>query len=552
MENATIPRATLARELHHILRPYWRLIMLAIAAGVTSGFATTALLAAINAGLHRSDPLSATVVLSFAVLCAIVFLGDIASELSSNFIGQSGVRVLRRELCERVLSAPIQRIEAYGTPRIFAILNQDVDMISLLFFNASSFSISVAVSVACFAYLLFLSPLLGLVGLMLVLVGAAIHFVAVRGSYEGFEESRNGEDDLQAYLRTICDGAKELRIDQPRRAFVLHRQIMPVLKRIQDTKYGSMRVLAVANSAGSLLYFVIIGLVVALATNRGVAPETLSAFVLTLLFVRGPVTQIAQLIPFFAQAKVAFGRVLAFCAGFRERENAIALSATPCRHLSFETIDLKGIRFRYPDGRFEIGPLDLDIRRGELLFITGQNGGGKTTFAKVLLGLYPPTEGEIGIDGNPLKPEDLDLYRQLFVTVFADFHLFADLSPELMHVDPADVTSCLKRLRLDGVVWFRDGAFTTTELSTGQRKRLALLHAWLSDRPVILFDEWAADQDPEFRRTFYLEILPELKAAGRTVVAIVHDDRYFDVADRTIHIENGRTVAADGRVAQDV
>ena len=87
-----------------------------------------------------------------------------------------------------------------------------------------------------------------------------------------------------------------------------------------------------------------------------------------------------------------------------------------------------------------------------------------------------------------------------------------------------------------------DGVFSTTRLSRGQRKRLALVTAYLEDRPIYLFDEWAADQDPLFRRVFYQRLLPELKRRGKTVVAVTHDDRYFDAADQLIKLEEGKVV----------
>lgn len=107
---------------------------------------------------------------------------------------------------------------------------------------------------------------------------------------------------------------------------------------------------------------------------------------------------------------------------------------------------------------------------------------------------------------------------------------------------PESAEVYLKRLEIAHKVSIRDGSFTTTDLSTGQRKRLALINAWLEERPVLVFDEWAADQDPTFRRIFYTELLPELKRLGKTIIVISHDDRYFDVADRLVRMAAGKVV----------
>ena len=76
--------------------------------------------------------------------------------------------------------------------------------------------------------------------------------------------------------------------------------------------------------------------------------------------------------------------------------------------------------------------------------------------------------------------------------------------------------------------------------SGGQRQRLAIARAVLRNAPILVLDEWAADQDPQFRRKFYREILPELKRRGLTIVAVTHDDHYFDAAERRLHMEEGR------------
>src|SRR5690606_27967207 len=98
----------------------------------------------------------------------------------------------------------------------------------------------------------------------------------------------------------------------------------------------------------------------------------------------------------------------------------------------------------------------------------------------------------------------------------------------------------LAQLQLDHKVRVENGTFSTLRLSQGQRKRLALLVAYLEDRPFYVFDEWAADQDPVFKKIFYTEILPSLKAKGKTVIAITHDDGYFHVADRCFKFEDGK------------
>jgi len=186
-----------------------------------------------------------------------------------------------------------------------------------------------------------------------------------------------------------------------------------------------------------------------------------------------------------------------------------------------------------------VDAVDLTLAAGELLAVIGPNGCGKTTLIKLLLGLYAPHQGEIRLNGKAIDPSNRDEYRQLFTTIFADYYLFDDVVEGDLHI-PDDANRYLQRLEIGHKVSVRDGSFTTTDLSTGQRKRLALINAWLEERPVLVFDEWAADQDPTFRRIFYTELLPDLKRLGKTIIVISHDDRYFDVADQLVRMHSGK------------
>jgi putative ATP-binding cassette transporter len=100
----------------------------------------------------------------------------------------------------------------------------------------------------------------------------------------------------------------------------------------------------------------------------------------------------------------------------------------------------------------------------------------------------------------------------------------------------------LRWLALDHKVRVTDQRLSTTDLSQGQRRRLALLTAYLEDRPFYVFDEWAADQDPHYKQIFYTELLPELRARGKGVAVITHDDRYFHLGDRIVKLHDGQIV----------
>jgi putative ATP-binding cassette transporter len=210
---------------------------------------------------------------------------------------------------------------------------------------------------------------------------------------------------------------------------------------------------------------------------------------------------------------------------------------------AFREIRLEAVSFEYVDRDgnplFRVGPLELAVGRGEILFVMGGNGSGKTTLLKLLMGLYPPATGRLSIDDVPVGEAERSSYRSLFSAIFADFHLFRKLYG-LPAIRPEAVHALLRQFQLEAKTDFETDHFTNVRLSTGQRKRLAMIVALLEDRPCYVFDEWAADQDPEFRRYFYEELLRDLAARGKTIVAVTHDDRYLHVADRVITMELGQ------------
>jgi putative ATP-binding cassette transporter len=201
--------------------------------------------------------------------------------------------------------------------------------------------------------------------------------------------------------------------------------------------------------------------------------------------------------------------------------------------------------FQYPDrgtgSVFRLGPVDLEARAGEILFIVGGNGSGKSTLLKALTGLYHPQSGSITLDDTLLAQDSAVWYRSHFAAVFSEYHLFERLYG-LYDVAPERVRELLATMQISDKTAFENGRFTTLDLSHGQRKRLALLVAILEDRPILVLDEWAADQDPPFRRYFYEELLPSLKREGRTIIAVTHDDKYFGMADRVVKMEYGEFV----------
>ncbi|TXI12464.1 MAG: cyclic peptide export ABC transporter [Rhizobium sp.] len=528
-----------------LLLPFWPVVTFATVVGILGGLATAWLLATINAGLHDGDGITFSLLARFAGLCVLSVAGTAVSGALNSIFGQKIIAALRKDISARILRAPMAALEAHRSWRLMSVLTGDVDTVSAFTFNFSGYAIALAIIIGSFAYLLSLSTIVFLMAIISLALGIIINMISQRIWIRDYQEVRVAQDELHKQYRAITDGAKELKISRPRRERVFGVLLSGAADRIAALKSRAMRLHWIADAAGSAVFFVMIGLLLAGRNQLGIDSTVISGAVIVLLYVKGPIEQIAGALPVFDQARISFARIAALSAELDQHEPNIPLSSVEVNATvpAMRSIELRGVTYAFSAkgdiAPFVMGPIDFTIRAGELLFIVGENGSGKTTLIKLLLGLYTPQQGLLLHDGIVVTPEDRDRYRQLFSTIFSDYYLFDDLVYGAM---PKEAGPHLQRLGIAHKVKLDGDRFTTTDLSTGQRKRLALVQAWLEQRPIIVTDEWAADQDPDFRRVFYKELLPELKAMGRTLIVISHDDRYFHVADRIMRMANGRII----------
>ncbi|MBA5960966.1 cyclic peptide export ABC transporter [Pseudomonas lactis] len=543
----TDPKRGAFKGLLALLRPFRTIVTVSVALGMAGGLAITLLLATINNALHSAGGMTQGVIFTFAALCGLALISSIVSDIGTNFVGQRIIAALRKELGEKVLSAPIEQIERYRTHKLIPVLTHDVDTISDFSFSFTPLAIATTVTLGCLGYLAYLSVPMFLMMVVAIVIGTAAQYAARASGIKGFEEARDQEDELQRYYTAIASGAKELRIHRPRRYRMNTHRIQATADRIGDIQIRSVNIFIVAKTFGSMLFFVVIGLALAFqAYYPNPDPAVITGFVLVLLYMKGPLEHVVTALPIVSRAQIAFSRIAELSERFSSPEPHLLLEDSEAHKPEVHSLELRGVSYSPPpvEGSepFHLGPITLSIKQGDIVFIVGENGCGKTTLIKLLLGLYQPQTGEILLNGQAVIAPTRDDYRQLFTTVFADYYLFDDLVQGGGQQSLDSAAQYLDRLEIAHKVTIKDGAFSTTDLSTGQRKRLALVNAWLEERPVLVFDEWAADQDPAFRRIFYTELLPDLKRLGKTIIVISHDDRYFDIADQLVRLRAGKVV----------
>ncbi|WP_175879233.1 cyclic peptide export ABC transporter [Burkholderia sp. BCC0097] len=530
------------------------LLPVALLASLASGFANAALVALINQALRASGAQLMHLGARFVLLAALVLVTRIGSQALFMYLGQRVKAHLRMQTIGRITAASFRDLERCGAARAMGALTQDLDSIVVFFVNLPSIAMQGAVIVGCLAYLGMLS--LPILAVALGVLGAGTlgtHLVSAR-ALRHLRASRDREDKLLNQFRALFDGAKELKLHRARADAFVGGQLAPHVEAVRVQRTRGYVLHALAASWGNLLLFGFVGLTTfVLAHLFGADAHVMSGYALVFLYLIMPVEGLLAALPSLSAARVAFERIGALEAALPAEQGNHADSDTAATAAGgFSRVAFEGVEHRYvresDDSLFTLGPIDLTFDAGELVYLVGGNGSGKTTLAKLLVGLYAPERGRVLVDGVAVDDATRAAYRQRFSVVFSDFHLFDSLLG-LTGEREGIAQALLVALQLDHKVRIEHGAFSTLALSQGQRKRLALLVAFLEDRPFYVFDEWAADQDPTFKDVFYRTLLPALKANGKTVLVITHDDRYFDLADRLVKLENGRIAAITANTA---
>ena len=521
------------------------MMALIILLGFISGGSNAVLLAMISHLLVSVAPASSKLIIIFFAICIILTLTRFASEALLINLSSIATLELRMRLSRQILSAPLRRLEELGPHRLFATLTQDITAIGGTLVNIPVICLHLSIVLGCLIYLVWMSwpVFLGVIGY--IVVGVLSYQIPLRRGTRAFVSVREEWDKLFKHFQAVTSGVKELKLHHDRREAFFTKALYPTGVSLRRYSIIGKLNFVGADSWGQSLCFILIGLILFLAHSlSGINAQTLIGYTLVILYMMNPIQVILTILPNFATVSASMQKLERLGLTLHEGDASEEITRQLKAGASWQSVELVGVTHTYKregeHGGFILGPIDLTLEPGELLFITGGNGSGKTTLAKLLLSLYIPEEGEIYLDGKVLTDETREQYRQLFSVVFSDFYLFESLfGLDSIYLD-ANVRKYLAQLQLDHKVKVEDGVLSTTDLSQGQRKRLALLTAYLEDRPIYLFDEWAADQDPLFKEIFYYQLLPELKARGKALIVISHDDRYYQVADRVIKLESGK------------
>ena len=557
-------------------------VILMTLSGVLTGLLSAGILALVSHAVSKGHQITTMLVVGFIVVAAAKILANATTQLLLVRFSQTTILELSLSLCAKILNAPLRMIERRGTGSVLAILTDDVTSVTWGVQCLPQLAMNGAVVIGCSVYLAWLSWRMFLGTVIVTLFGVGVYKLLYTKAFKHIHAARDSRTVLFDHFRSLTTGMKELMMHGGRREAFLRDAVRPAANDYRDHNMAATTHYAIAESWVQTLYHGLIALVLftfPLFTRTN--PEVMTGYVFSLLYMMTPLWTIIGALPAVARGQVALAKIedlglsldaastaaIPASTGAQADGAATSVALASCSEIA-PIIEMTQIGFTYEaptpaangtsnvdggvgaggDGKFSLGPIDFRLAPGELVFVVGGNGSGKSTFVKILTGLYAPHEGQLQV-GNTLVNDALrEWYRDHFSVVFADCFVFNKLlgltGPDL----DATALQYLQLLQIDHKVSLRNGPtgreFSTVDLSTGQRKRLALVTAYLEDRPYYVFDEWAADQDPEYKRIFYSKLLPDLRNRGKAVVVITHDDRYFHMGDRVIKLEDGKIVSS--------
>lgn len=540
-----------------LYRSRWTLVI-ATAASIANGIASVLLITLINKTLNSTETNYHALAGYFILLTVVTISCRVLSGIFFARLSQGTMARMRKLISYRVACASFRQIEKLGASRAQSVITDDATNVSFLFFTLPNIVMQGSMILGCLAYLAWLSwPVFGL-ALTIVLSGSLGYCISGSRALASFRAAGKAQDRLFTHFSALFSGAKELKLHSIRSQNFLNHSLNSEIDAVGQHRTHAFSIYAFGVGWLLSLFYLFLGVIIFFpGVISGLDKMALAGYVIIFLFMLMPLDSLLNNIPTLNAARVSLNRIGKILSELNEQES-IKGSFSVNAFGNATSLHLSGIKHSYyrekEGGIFQLGPVELELKRGEITFLIGGNGSGKTTLAKLLTGLYIPESGTITVDGYPIDDHNRIHYRQLFSAIFSDFHLFESLIGLNTGNGTLDeqANALLVKLHIDHKLKIENGYFSTQDLSQGQRKRLALVVAYLEDRPFYLFDEWAADQDPLFRKVFYEELLPELAARGKAVLAITHDERFFHLADHCIKLENGlldiNHFASDGQV----
>jgi cyclic peptide transporter len=480
-----------------------------------------------------------------AVLVFMIGVSFLSQRLLSRLSAKTFYR-LREKLVRSIGGLSIRQADTMGSDQLYTALSRDIPAVHELIIVLPNYVFNVAVAIACLVYLGALSWPLFLILLFFLSIAILVAKFSINNRAEAkIAQRRNVEDELFQCYRAVIEGNKELKLNRVREDVFLECEFTRAASKYREVTIQAELLWNMSTTWSLAMVFVGVGILLFSASHVVIVDRSIvTTFILVIFYLIGPLTVLMNASRTIHGAKIGFSRLIDLELASASPPSIVG---PPVEVLeAFAVLSVDGVSFSYGSKNdteaFTVGPFDLEISKGDIVYFVGGNGSGKTTAAKLLMGLFPPDRGVVKLNGEIVVNWSDHLQR--FSAVFQDYYLFDTIMPKRGDSDVDErAREMISKLRLTEKVTIKGGRLSTTNLSYGQRKRLALLVAYFDDSDIYVFDEWAADQDPSFRDFFYAEFLPDMKRIGKSVIVVSHDDRYFHLADKVVKFEGGSIVS---------
>lgn len=498
----------------------------------------------INEFLLKANLENSIIIVYFMLLLLVFFASSSFVEFSLSIFGQNFIFKMQRRIVKQILDTNILSILNTTKAKILASLNNDVRSISFGLLKLPEFIQSSVLIICTSAYIAYLSLEIFFLCLVWIICVFLVDNFLMSKVYFYFKNARENDDALQKNYQNILQGHKELTLNPLRAKYYYENEFEKnALKKKKSSTMGNILHILSNNWSNSAM-LALVGVEFYMALNYKFASlQSATTIALSILFLRAPLGAMIGSFPTLMMAKIALDKILNLNLENYTHEFKIGQSSKAWQKLYF-----KNVSFAYNE-KFALKPINLELKKGECVFLIGKNGSGKSTFSMILAGLFTDFKGDIFLDNEKITKKNIYEYRSLVSAIFSDFHLFEHILED-DKFSKEDLAYWLEILELNEKVEFIENTFNTIKLSAGQKKRLAMLNALLEKRDILILDEWAADQDPMFRKFFYAKLLPLLKQKGITIFAITHDDVYFDMADRILLAQNGQICELKGDIKE--
>ena len=483
--------------------------------------------------------------ITFLTIVVYTYLLNIVFQKKLNEVAFNFLYDNEKKLFNQMLKAPLQQLEKFGSQRFFTVV-EDLRVFSALPYTVTHTVNSLLMLLLCLIYMFTLSKASALIVIALIIGIAGCYFIVVNSMAKKVTTLREYNEDYYLFVDDVMKGFKELKLSFFRRKNLMNKYLVPNRDDACELDFNVNYIFLSINLISQYGLYFVIAIVLFLLPSIGLLnQEDVIAYVVILLFISGPINNLINLQQIYTRFLVANNRIKNFRRDFRI--NFSAAETQVVATTDFDSLKLKDVVFSYtPDDDikaqkvFELGPINLEIESGETIFVVGGNGSGKSTFIKILTGLYDITEGQLLLN-NSEENSTQELQNHI-AAIFTNNHLFSKNYEDYEIEGNDEYKGLLKMMKLDNVVVDDKEESARRKFSKGQSKRMSMIFALLEKKPILILDEWAADQDPHFRRFFYEELIPKFKREGKTIIAVTHDDAYFHHADRIIKFDYGKIV----------